>query len=225
MSITVRGKTILGPNIVTSGLTLYLDAANINSYPGTGTVWYDVSGNGYQANMSNLTSDNWVTYNGIKAFETSDVDSQGFRISNFPFPQSGRTYEIWLNSKSYAIGWQSWFDDNNTEKILFGTSTNSIFVYPDLNFSGNLVAGNWYQLIYTMTGVAGSNCVGYKNSESVGSGTYTQAMAVSGTLYILGDATSEVTSCYCPLVRIYNRPLSQTEVTQNYNAQKSRFGL
>ena len=51
MSIIVRGKSVLGPNVVTDGLVLYLDAGNTKSYPGTGTVWYDVSGNGYQANM------------------------------------------------------------------------------------------------------------------------------------------------------------------------------
>jgi hypothetical protein len=36
-----------GPNIVKSGLILNLDATDINSYPGSGTTWYDTSGNGY----------------------------------------------------------------------------------------------------------------------------------------------------------------------------------
>ena len=83
---------IYSPNIVRSGLVLALDAADSNSYPGSGTTWYDVSGNGYQATMSNMTSGNWVTYNGVKAFETNDTNDQGFRITSFPFHQSGRTY-------------------------------------------------------------------------------------------------------------------------------------
>ena len=214
-----------GPEITTTGLVLSLDAGDKNSYPGTGTTWYDLSGNGYQATMSNMAAGNWVTYNGVKAFETNDTNNQGFRVTSFPFPQSGRTYEIWLNSKSYSIGWQTWFDDGGGERVLFGTSTNSIHVYPSNNFTGNLVAGEWYQLSYTMAGGNGSAVVGYKNGDSVGTGTYGYTLATSGTLYILGDASSEITSCYCSIARVYNRVLSAGEILQNYQATKSRFGL
>ena len=33
-----------GPNGIESGLVLYLDAANVKSYPGSGTSWFDLSG-------------------------------------------------------------------------------------------------------------------------------------------------------------------------------------
>jgi hypothetical protein len=190
-----------------------------------GTTWRDTSGNGWQATMSNMTAANWVTYNGVKAFETNDTNDQGFRISGFPFPQTGRTYEIWLNSKSYSIGWQTWFDDGGGERVLFGTSTDTIFVYPAANFTGNLQAGQWYHLVYTMTGGNGSSIVAYKNGASVGSGTYGYPIATSGTLYILGDSGGEITSCYCAIARVYNRVLTPTEVLQNYNTDKTRFGL
>jgi hypothetical protein len=213
------------PQITTNGLILALDAADKNSYPETGTTWYDLSGNGYQATMSNMTNSNWVTYNGVKAFETNDTNDQGFRITSFPFPQNGRTYEIWLNSKSFSIGWQTWFDDGGGERVLFGTSTDSIFVYPSANFTGNLQTGTWYQLAYTMTGGLNSTIVGYKNATSVGTSTYGYSIATSGTLFILGDAGSEITSCYCAIARVYNRVLSANELLQNYNATKTRFGL
>ena len=213
------------PRIVTSGLQLALDAADANSYPGTGTTWYDLTENGYQATMSNMTAANWVTYNGVKAFETTDTSNQGFRITDFPFPQSGRTYEIWINSKSFDIGWQTWFDDSGNERVLFGTSTNSIYVYPSANFTGNLVAGEWYQLSYTMTGGNGSSITAYKNGSSVGTGTYGYTIATSGTLFLLGDAGSEITSCYCAIARVYSRVLSPAEIAQNYEATKTRFGL
>ena len=215
-----------GPTIVTDGLMLTLDAGDINSYPGTGTSWYDISGNGYQATMSNLNSTNWVTYNGVKAFETNDTNNQGFRVADFPFPQNGRTYEIWLNSKSFSIGWQTWFDDSGNERVLFGTSTNTIHVYPGLDFVGNLVAGQWYQLAYTMIAGIGSQVVAYKNGISVGSAVYTYNItSTPSTLYILGDAGTENTSCYCSIARVYNRVLTPQEIQQNYNATKTRFGL
>lgn len=213
------------PSIVTSGLMLCLDAANPRSYPGSGTTWYDVSGNGYQALMSNLSVANWVTYNGNKVFETNDTNNQNFYIPSFPFPQSGRTYEIWLNSKSFSIGWQTWFDDGGGERILFGTSTNTVQIYPDLNFTANLSSGNWYQLVYTLAGAAGTTANAYVNGSLIGTGTYNSVIATSGTLYILGDTVSEITSCYCSIARVYNRVLSETEVLQNFNALRGRYGL
>jgi hypothetical protein len=217
-------KSKFANTIVQQGLVLNLDADNIYSYAGAGTTWYDVSGNGYQATMSNLTSANWVSYNGVRTFETNDTNDQGFRITSFPFPAS-RTYEIWINSKSFSLGWQTWFDDGGGERILFGTSTNTVHVYPDLNFTANLTVGTWYQLVYTLANGAGSACIAYVNGVSIGSGTYNSTIATSGTLYILGDSGGEITSCYCALARIYNRALSASEVLQNYNATKGRFGL
>jgi len=42
-----------GPKIVTSGLVLALDAGNTKSYPGSGTVWTDLSGNGNTGTLTN----------------------------------------------------------------------------------------------------------------------------------------------------------------------------
>ena len=219
-------KSKFANTIVQQGLMLHLDAENPSSYAGAGTVWYDVSGNGYNAGMNNITPSNWVTYNGVKAFETNDTNNQNFTVGSFPFPQSGRTYEIWINSKSFSIGWQSWFDDGNGERVLFGTSTNTMNVYPSVEVSANLAVGQWYQLLYTMVGGSGTAVVIYKDGQAIGSGTYGPVInSGTGILFILGDSGSEITSCYCSTVRVYNRVLSAAEVLQNYNATKGKFGL
>ena len=44
------------PKIVTDGLVLCLDAANVKSYPGSGDTWYDLSGNGYDGTLINGAS-------------------------------------------------------------------------------------------------------------------------------------------------------------------------
>ena len=219
-------KSKFANTIVQQGLMLHLDAENPSSYAGAGTVWYDVSGNGYNAGMNNITPSNWVTYNGVKAFETNDTNNQNFTVGSFPFPQSGRTYEIWINSKSFSLGWQTWFDDGNGERVLFGTYANTMYVYPSVEVSANLVVGQWYQLLYTMVGGSGTAVVIYKDGQSIGSGTYGYVInSGTGTLFILGDGSSEITSCYCSTVRVYNRVLSAAEVLQNYNATKGKFGL
>ena len=43
------------PKIITNGLIGHWDSSNLKSYPGSGTTWYDLSGNGYNATMSNVT--------------------------------------------------------------------------------------------------------------------------------------------------------------------------
>ena len=219
-------KSKFANTIVQQGLMLHLDAENPSSYAGAGTVWYDVSGNGYNAGMNNITPSNWVTYNGVKAFETNDTNNQNFTVGSFPFPQSGRTYEIWINSKSFSIGWQTWFDDGGGERVLFGTYANTMYVYPSVDVSANLVVGQWYQLLYTMVGGNGTAVVVYKDGQAIGSGTYGPVInSGTGILLILGDTGSEITSCYCSTVRVYNRVLSAAEVLQNYNATKGKFGL
>jgi hypothetical protein len=208
------------PRIVTDGLVLALDAANPKSYPGSGTTWTDLSGMGYLATMRNLTASNWVLVDGQRTFETNDTNDQGFTVSNFVRPGTNRTYSIWLKAKSFSIGWQSWFDDGG-ERILFGTSTNTVHIYPDVNLTANLQINTWYNLSYTLSG---TSAIGYVNGTSIGSGTYSSSLTSgTGDLWILGDNGGEVSSCYCSCASVYNRALSAAEVSQNYNALKSRY--
>ncbi len=233
MSLNIKGNVISSTDITSvgvfktkvnrDGMLLYLDAGNQDSYPGTGTNWIDISGNGYTATMSNLTAANWVSVSGVMAFETNDTNNQGFRVSTFPSPQNGRTYELWYNAKSYAIGWQTWFDDGGIEQILFGTSTNTIYIYPTNNFTADLVAGTWYHIAYTMDN--NKVDVAYKNGVNIGNGVYGGTLSGTGTLYLLGDAGSEITSGYCPIMRIYNRALSPFEIAENFQAERGRFSI
>lgn len=48
-------SVIAQPNIVQSGLTVLLDSMNSRSYPGTGNIWYDMSGNNNHGTMTNFT--------------------------------------------------------------------------------------------------------------------------------------------------------------------------
>ena len=208
------------PSIVLDGLVLCLDAGNPKSYPGSGTTWTDLSGNGYLATMRNLTASNWVLVDGQRTFETNDTNNQGFTVSNFVRPGTNRTYSIWLKSKSFSLGWQTWFDDG-AERILFGTSTDTVHIYPDVNLTANLQINTWYNLTYTLSG---TTAIGYVNGVSIGSGTYTSTLTSgTGDLWILGDNGGEISSCYCSYASVYNRALTPQEIQQNYNALKGRF--
>jgi hypothetical protein len=60
-----------GPKIVTNGLVLALDAADRNSYPGSGTTWRDISGNNYSGSLINGTSFN-SSNGGVFSFDGVD---------------------------------------------------------------------------------------------------------------------------------------------------------
>lgn len=54
-NIGIRAKAQEFP-IPTNGLQLWLDATNPDSYPGTGTTWSDLSGNGYDFTLNNAAA-------------------------------------------------------------------------------------------------------------------------------------------------------------------------
>jgi hypothetical protein len=212
--------------IVTDGLNMCLDASDKNSYPGSGTTWYDVSGNGKNATMSATNAPSFTTLNGINCFQTSDLSSQYFYVSNYTFSTTGRTYEMWINQTTVSIGYQTWMDDNLTERVLFGLYNSNFYIYPSLQQTSAINAGEWTYVAYTLAGDSGTAAIGYKNGVSILSGTYGYSLASgTGTLYLMGDNGGEGMSGYCSMVRTYNRVLSPTEILQNYNAQKSRFNL
>ena len=98
MSIIVRGKSVLGPNVVTDGLVLYLDAGNVKSYPGTGTVWSDLSGDGNNGDLIN-----GITYSsGNLLFDGSiDYVDCGTKASLDITPNV--TLETFVNFPSFTV--------------------------------------------------------------------------------------------------------------------------
>ena len=113
------------PSLITSGLILCLDAANLRSYPGSGTTWSDLSGNGLNATISNsptyTTSNGGIlTYSGSVAGATATGTSSLFNVGTGDF-----TVECWMKtdgSGGYAPVFS--LDDNlNGNGILFYVSS------------------------------------------------------------------------------------------------------
>lgn len=227
-----------GPNIVTDGLVLNLDAGNTASYPGSGTTWTDLSGNN-----NNVTLYNGVGYSssngGVLTFDgTNDYASQATTY-NLPIGTSARSLSCFFyindtnNRSILGIGaWPGvgrrvnlWADSSN--KIGLEIDGNAKFTsdWPGVN--------NWVQLTITMPSSATLNTVkvfvnGVEKSTSiVGSGSSTINLDTDdlfvGTLpglpgqYVFKGNISNA--------HIYNKELTASEVLQNFNALKSRYGL
>ena len=226
------------PNIVTSGLQLYLDADVYSSYVGSGTTWTDLSGNGNNATLQNSpsfvsTEPKNFTFNGTNQYAT--ISMSGLRVVNI-------TEEVWVflssTSDQVFIGSQYGTSSNNSFAIwvqsgafAFGVNTGGNFYYSTIS---TVSSGVWYHLTHTYNGTTqyfyvNGTLVSTYNSSASGNITYDVnntllALAAdwNGSGYNVG-ATGYVNG-KMPVVRIYNRALSAAEVLQNYNATKFRFG-
>jgi hypothetical protein len=234
-----------GPNIVTDGLVLCLDAASHKSYPGSGTTWYDLSGNGNNGTLTNgpTFSDNSLVFDGSNDYSVSGTlegSFTNFSVIVWFYPTSITNYENVIdcnyayNGTTGNIGPRLEIDSGGGLRWIYSqdTTSNSNF-YSHYSLGSGLVANKWYHVAITYNGSSNSS-VSYYNGNSSGNsrglvgsatgflGSFTNVNIGRG--FSLGGVERYFTGKISNSL-IYNRTISSEEVLQNYNATKSRFGL
>jgi hypothetical protein len=242
----VVAKTIQTTNIVKTGLVLHLDATSTNSYPGTGTGWYDLTGN-----LNNGTLTNGPTYSSNNGgYIIFDGTNDYVRTTDVDHGTSQFTLEAWVYfnslSSNPAIIKKNTDNDNWPVFSLYAGSDGKISGYYStqvygaclegaLTLVGTVTTGQWYHLCYS------KGAAGYTTMK-----IHKNGVSQSYTNFLYGSHINEVCNSSKPvdlgidydanvfvrplngrisLIRIYNRQLSDSEILQNYNIQKSRFGL
>lgn len=233
---------IYGPKIVQNGLVLSLDVADINSYPGTGTIWYDTSGNGNNFNIVagayNASGPKYMDFNGSYgiAKNTSDIS-----LSD----ATGVTYVLWTRIKGTG-DWRtltrSYVNDHH---VIIYYSGYEIGMY-DNDGAGFLGSGlyqdqlpnwgtsNWICLYWRWLSISPYYQISYNDTPGTIRGSITNSNSrynrgfgsIGG--YHNGNTTPSNASQYWGDIAkfmVYNRFLSNNELLQNYNATKTRFGL
>lgn len=222
-------------SIVTTGLTVSIDAGFTASYSTSGNTWYDNSYNG-----NNATLINTPTYSsGYLNFSKSS--SEYGTIPNIGTLQNW-TAEVWVrfnSSLTNQVGMVIGNQFNGSTSINFTIGTNNAPTTYNIvagfyqnawrNTTGFSPALNtWYQIVGTYDG---STIRQYVNGNASGGTLNISATLQSGGEVRLMRRWDDVVSSSnlidgdLAISRIYNRALSATEILQNYNAQKSRFGL
>jgi len=221
--------TAYSPLIVTDGLVMYLDAGNTKSYPGAGTTWTDISRTGNNGTLTNGPTFNSANGGSI-VFDGADDYVNITNVYDFS-TTNAVTVEIW--AKSTPILWNDYgFLVSKRDQFIihpnFGTK--------DVNFYVN-TANGWQSTGVTLTSITEFTCYTLTYSAGVISayinGSFRNSAAVGATLTSdTGDTTigkDDFLSRYLygsvASTRLYNRALSQAEITQNYNATRTRFGL
>jgi hypothetical protein len=226
----------VGENIVTNGLVLYLDAGYNPSYSGSGTNWYDISGYGNNGTLTNGPTFNSGNGGSIVFDGTDDYVSTNNNSSisgSNPY-----TFEIFLNVNSSEIGsgrrgWFIWQGlGSQATNQLIGLAVNNGYIEiahwnNDTTYTNSIINfGNWQHIVTTYSGGTERIYINGVNTDTKSIGTLSIVDGKITIAAVPGDSSSVNTlNCQISLHKIYNRALSASEVLQNYNAQKGRFGL
>ena len=218
-----------GPNIVTDNLTFAIDAGSARSYDGTTTVT-DLVG------INNVTLSG-VTYQSINGgvFSYDGVDDQGTAGDFFNY--QAFTINLWVKPGSTQVqyadildndhnGNRNWvLQQSSTSQNLYSFGVHGASYQNSVTGNFQLTAGNWVNLTFTYDG---DKVRGYNNGVlfATGSslGTTINYSAQDFHIGRWGGGGRYWEGEYGPLY-CYNAALSAAQILQNFNAQKSRFGL
>jgi hypothetical protein len=225
------------PGIVTSGLVF-----NLQSAPTSGTTWTDASGNGYNGTLQGSASYTSANNGGIKL--NNSTASGGTDYISVPYNISSNTVTVEIvasfNPTSYwATIWGNEVYTGSRGYLAYMTaSTNIIYGKPGYTAGETITASNSVRhWTFVINGTTQSL---YLNASQVGtSDTVTnQTLFASSELYFGARHTNAGTgstdymnnsnSALYPVfyqMRLYNRALSGSEITQNYNAIKGTYGI
>jgi hypothetical protein len=242
-----------GENIVKNGLVAYLDVKY--SYPNVGGTsktdtdvynWYDMTGNGYDGELINFTGIGTgvgigTTLGGTINFDGSDDYILISKPISFPKYQS-KTISVWFNTESTVMDGVynvRLLGFNNNASLGIGNPTNTIGWYSGGAYqiaSVGISSNTWYNITYVFD--SNEDNPGTHKTYSNGVLGISSTASSASSLDLEGDINNSpiwIGRYYgsnngrfkgkLANIMIYNRALTAAEVLQNYNANKSRFGL
>jgi hypothetical protein len=211
-----------GPNIVTDGLLIAIDAGSERSYSGSGTSVSNIIDDSTYTLQNSLSkvSDKGGTwdYDGVDDY----ISGPSMSFGNL----SGYTIAFWARrdseNKMYVStnnGTFYWYGDNSWR---YGNGGGGEYYYPK---SVSIPSGTWGYYVATYDG---SNVKIYRQGVYEGAKASTGTANFDSLTWQFGKHAASGSYYFNGLggnIYLYNKALTQAEVTQNFNAQKSRFGL
>jgi hypothetical protein len=223
--------------VVIDGLVTYFDASIGTSYPGTGNTWFNLIDNGNNGALINgptFSSANGgnIVFDGANDY--ADFTSPGLGTTT--------TVEMWCkigaayNSKMF-FGWDLYDVWCGSSHLGYNTAVSDVYGISSASVSSLGLVNNWKHYVFEMR-----SDVSYTNNKIYINGTSQTLSQQAGTenagnrnfnngngrIAIWGNnsgAGSFNMPMGCAVFKVYNRALTQTEINENYNATKSRFGL
>ena len=231
------------PRIVIDGLILNLDAANSRSYISGSTTWADLSRNNNSSTLTNgptfnTASGGSIVFDGVDDFSTSP-DSTSLRPTSFSIdtwfrPTSFSAFNTVVakpfNGPPWTAPFLSYMIRIETNGTVLSCSTNTGGTYRSLGVNYTFSTNTIYNIVFTFNSSTG-NAMAYLNGSVLSSTTHTAGAISYSALPVLigaGYGTNPVGEFFAGdiyNVKVYNKALTATEILQNYNSLKTRFGL
>jgi len=236
------------PKTVTNGLILAFDIANTTSYPGSGTIVTDLARKNTLSLINGASYDSQsggnITFDGIndaiEAPSTNLLNITGaMTLEAWARVDSGASLQTLITKSELAFGNQFNITyntgtqlDNATygDTILTRLSAGSTDFSLRSDINGIVDDGNFHHIVYTWDGTSNTSGVNSYldnlNNNILIAGTVTSNPLRTNTQTLqIGYGRRFGWFGKIAVVRIYNRGLSEKEVSQNFNANKNRFGL
>ena len=242
-------------SLITDNLILNLDAANNSSYSGTGSTWYDLTSNNNNATRTSSSeivynSSGWFDWTDGPSTDSTQgcftLPGNSFTLgANFTIevwnyydaantPNSGSSVSPWqdgcLWTNSASADWSSGAGNNNG--FLFGYNSivyrNTGGTEIQVDYSTNPSTRNWHQHVLVVNSGTGtvyvdkSSVASLSNFRTIGQSQGTLGIGIADKLST--NYRGEYNG-YISIVRIYQQALTLTEITQNYDVVKDRYGL
>jgi hypothetical protein len=226
--IAITKSTATSP-VVTTGLQLYLDAGNASSYSGSGTAWNDLSGNGRNGTLTNgptysatnggsivfdgsndyvqctgsltvtaATFVTWIRRNGNQGQYDGILFSRGTSITGMDFHLSNQLGYTWNNAVN-TYNWQSGL------------------IVPDLT---------WCMVAVSVTSTAATAYLCQASGITTATNTVSHTSSVLDDIKIaFDDAAARYFAGNIAIAQLYNIALTAEQISQNFQADRSRFGV
>ena len=221
------------PNIITNGLLLLLDAANSKSYPGSGTTWTDLSGNGNNGTNANMTFES--LNGGIFNFATNSVSTIANSTSLNPTSQLTIEALVKFNGNSQDFIFEK--GNVNTQYSLFSHGTDIVFrTYHngDGNYDSliqtkaiaNITNGVYHHIVGSYNGSTKKIYVdGIERHTKNKTGNLVTTSNGAAVGRFGGTSSGYFFDGKIARVSVYSIGLTQDQVRQNFEAIKGRYGL
>lgn len=219
-------------NIVTDNLIVYLDAGNLSSYSGSGSVWTDLTGNANNGTLVNgpSFSGGGINLDGSSQYITIPQSQVNFNTSTIVYvaklsssPNSRNTiFSQYYGGNGAQMEWGS----DGSLRSNFRQNSASTPENDAPNGGGQISANTTYHI--TVTYNTGGIIRHYKNGVLLGSNTNSSQTNVNGGDLINVGRNSSAGLYFKGLVykvMIYNRVLHSAEIINNYYSVKARFGI
>lgn len=222
-----------GPRIITEDLILYLDAGNDKSYTGSGSSWNSLLGgySGTLANAPTFTSSfpKHFTFNGSNQMVNTNLPNsvlgESFSLicvftkqgNNSITAISDRIFTAnrTATATKWCLGWRqngnlSFAGTGGSETLASFSIPTGVFIFCGLSYNNNV-----YSMFINNELVVNGSSAGVTNTTNF------ENIAIAGR----PDNSDRFMNGKLAIAMIYNRNLSNSEILQNFNALRGRFGL